>query len=387
MRIVMFYHSIISDWNHGNAHFLRGVVTELMDRGHQVFVYEPKDCWSLRNLIQEKGEMVLRKFRKVYPHLHGNSYEPDLLDLDLALAWADLVIVHEWNEHELVRKISQHRKKNSHYRLLFHDTHHRSVTDGTAMQSYDLTGFDGVLAYGAKIKDIYLSKGWAKRAWVWHEAADVRIFNPRKQLDKEGDVIWIGNWGDDERTEEIREFLIEPVKKLRLKGTVYGVRSPEHALKLLKEAGIRYGGWLPNFEVPEILSRYRLTVHIPRRPYATALPGIPTIRPFEALACGIPLISAPWDDCDRLFSSGQDFLFAQDSHEMESQMQLLLDQPKVAKQMAEQGRSTIMKYHTCGHRIDQLLDICSELGVDTGPPYSTLYSREKSRQLAAENAL
>ena len=30
MRVVMFYHSLLSDWNHGNAHFLRGIVSELL---------------------------------------------------------------------------------------------------------------------------------------------------------------------------------------------------------------------------------------------------------------------------------------------------------------------------------------------------------------------
>jgi len=34
MKIVMFYHSLVSDWNHGNAHFLRGVASELVARGH-----------------------------------------------------------------------------------------------------------------------------------------------------------------------------------------------------------------------------------------------------------------------------------------------------------------------------------------------------------------
>lgn len=367
----MFYHSIVSDWNHGNAHFLRGVVSELLDRGHQVDVYEPEDGWSRKNLVKEKGEIVLRKFGKIYPRLHGNFYEPDHLDLDKVLAGADLVIVHEWNEHELVRKLSEHRTKNSHYRLLFHDTHHRSVTDSKAMKAYDLSGFDGVLAYGTKIKEIYLAEGWAKKAWVWHEAADVRIFRHVSSPDLEGDVVWIGNWGDDERTEEIREFLIEPVKRLRLKASVYGVRYPDKALKLLKKAGIYYRGWLPNFEVPAVFGKYRLTVHIPRRPYAEALPGIPTIRPFEALACGIPLISAPWNDSDRLFTPGADFLFARDSLEMETTMQCLIDHPRMAEKMAAQGRATIIARHTCAHRIDQLMEICSELEIDTGEGRAT----------------
>jgi len=46
MRVVMFCHSLVSDWNHGNAHFLRGVCAELIARGHSVGVYEPRDAWS-----------------------------------------------------------------------------------------------------------------------------------------------------------------------------------------------------------------------------------------------------------------------------------------------------------------------------------------------------
>src|SRR5439155_26409696 len=171
-------------------------------------------------------------------------------------------------------------------------------------------------AYGTVIRDTYLRHGWARAAWTWHEATDTRVFHPLPAQTKEGDLIWIGNWGDEERTEELREFLIGPVKELGLRARVYGVRYPEWALKELADAGIEYGGWLPNYRVPEVFARYRVTVHIPRRPYARALPGIPTIRPFEALACGIPLISAPWEDREQLFRPGRDFLFATSGQEM-----------------------------------------------------------------------
>ncbi|UFS72146.1 glycosyltransferase [Geomonas sp. RF6] len=368
MHIVMFYHSIVSDWNHGNAHFLRGIVTELMARGHRVDVYEPENGWSFSNLIREKGEVALAQFRKAYPSLEGKPYRLEKLQLDRALAGADLVIVHEWNEHELVHRISEHRRKNPHYRLLFHDTHHRSVTDYRSMSAYDLSGFDGVLAYGRKIRDIYLANRWIDRAWVWHEAADVRVFHPMPGEEKEGDLVWVGNWGDGERTEEIREFFVEPVRRLRLKATAYGVRYPESAIELLAEAGIRYGGWLPNFEVPKVFSKYRVTLHIPRRPYAKALPGIPTIRPFEALACGIPLVSAPWEDSDGLFRPGKDFLFARDGHETERVLKQLLSQPQEARQLARNGLETIMQHHTCSHRIDALISICGELGLQNGAP-------------------
>ena len=59
--------------------------------------------------------------------------------------------------------------------------------------------------------------------------------------------------------------------------------------------------------LPTSFAQHRMTIHVPRRPYVEALPGIPTIRVFEALACGIPLVSAPWQDEEALVPAGRGF--------------------------------------------------------------------------------
>jgi spore maturation protein CgeB len=261
-----------------------------------------------------------------------------------------------------VQRVGDYRSTNPTFRLFFHDTHHRSVTDPDSMSRYALSHYDGVLAYGAAIRDRYLQRHWARRVWVWHEAADIRLFHPIPGQQKKGDLVWIGNWGDEERSREIREFLIEPVKALGLKATVFGVRYPQHALEELAAAGIEYGGWLPNYRVPEVFSRHRVTVHIPRRPYVESLQGIPTIRPFEALACGIPLISAPWVDREHLFSPGLDFLFARDGQEMISHLSSVLTDRGLAEALATYGLSTLRARHTCPHRVEELLAITRSAG-------------------------
>ena len=174
-------------------------------------------------------------------------------------------------------------------------------------------------------------------------------------------MVWIGNWGDDERAAELREFLIEPVRRSRLRATVHGVRYPPHALEALREAGIDYAGWLPNYEAPQVFARYRVTVHVPRRPYVQALPGIPTIRVFEALACGIPLVSAPWHDAEHLFTPGDDFLVARDGAAMQRHLRDLLNDDAMAQALAERGRRTVLARHTCAHRVDELLAIHAQL--------------------------
>jgi spore maturation protein CgeB len=131
MKMALFYHSLRSDWNHGNAHFLRGIASELQARGHEVRVFEPRAGWSLVNLVAEHGTAPLRAFHKAYPHLRSTSCTLERLALDRLLDGVDLVIVHEWNEPELVRRIGAHHQRNRDYVLLFHDTHHwLTVRDG-----------------------------------------------------------------------------------------------------------------------------------------------------------------------------------------------------------------------------------------------------------------
>jgi spore maturation protein CgeB len=356
MKIRLFYHSLISDWNHGNAHFLRGLVSELVERGHDVKVFEPRNGWSAQNLVAEHGEEPLRRFAAAYPGLKSVRYHLDELDLERALRGADLVIVHEWNDHALVRSIGQLRRRRK-FVLLFHDTHHRLVTQRDAMRSYELEHYDGVLAYGRVLAELYVREQLARRVWTWHEAADTRVFRPHPEIEKEGDLVWIGNWGDEERTEELHEFLIRPVQQLGLKAAVYGVRYPASAQAKLAEAGIAYRGWLPNFSVPEVFARYRVTLHVPRRPYVQALPGIPTIRPFEALACGIPLVCSPWKDAEHLFTPGKDFLVVRDGKQMQRQLAALLADGARRRRLAAHGLTTIRSRHSCAHRVDELLAI------------------------------
>jgi spore maturation protein CgeB len=363
MRIALFYHSLVSDWNHGNAHFLRGIASEFISRGHDVTVYVPRGGWSVTNLVEEAGHEAIQRFHDRYPGLREVQYDLGAFDLEQALDGVSLVIVHEWNTHELVQRIGQHRARHGDYRLLFHDTHHRSLTDRQSIADYQLGDYDGVLTFGEIIRDLYLAKGWTPRAWVWHEAADTRVFHPIAGLPKMGDVVWVGNWGDDERTAELYEFLFDPVTAEGLVTNVYGVRYPEEEQARLRERGIAYRGWLENFRVPEVFARHSVTLHVPRRPYVRALPGIATIRPFEALACGIPLICSPWDDAENLFTPGRDYLVARNGKEMKRHLRDLMHDHDMATELALHGHLTILRKHTCAHRVDELLAICHELGL------------------------
>jgi spore maturation protein CgeB len=357
VRVVIFCHSLVSDWNHGNAHFLRGVTGELLARGHEVAVYEPRDGWSRAHLVSEEGPGAVRAFAQRFPELSSTEYDLARLDLDAVLDHADLVLVHEWNEPELVARVGRHHDRVGGYTLFFHDTHHRAVTAPREMARFDLSAYDGVLAFGEVITRIYGERGWAARAWTWHEAADTRVFHPLPKASPQEDLVWIGNWGDEERSHELREFLLGPARRLRLSGSIFGVRYPFRARLAIRRSGLRYRGWIANYRAPECFARHRLTVHVPRRPYVRALPGIPTIRVFEALACGIPLVCSPWDDAEGLFTPGEDYLVASTGTAMALTIRDLLRDPARAAALAQSGLGTVRRRHTCAHRVDELLAV------------------------------
>ncbi|MGN6374940.1 MAG: CgeB family protein [Sphingomonas sp.] len=362
MRIVYFTHSLVSCWNHGNAHFLRGVLSDLIARGHDVRVYAPENAWSLTNLIADHGPDAIDAYREAYPELGSVSY-PENADLAPFVEGADLVIVHEWTCPKVVTQLGQLRREGGDFQLLFHDTHHRAVSAPDEMRAYDLENYDGVLAFGETLAEVYRRWGWGDRVWTWHEAADIRRFHPPVEKGERRGLVWIGNWGDGERTAELESFLFRPAQQAGLPLDIYGVRYPQAAKDMLARYGANYHGWAANAAAPGIFARHLATVHVPRRYYATTLPGIPTIRVFEALACGIPLVSAPWEDAEHLFTPGEDYLVARSGEEMTRHLAALRNDAGLRAELAAHGLATITRRHTCAHRVDELLRIAAELGA------------------------
>jgi len=399
MRIAWFAHSWLSDWNHGNAHFLRGLARALVRRGHHLALYEPFPAaaggWSLDNLLQETGGAAsVAQFRDTYPELNVTAiaasaaaprWHPGLdltvlppHDWQAQLRDIELLLVHEWVAPELLEQLVALRQRYG-FVLVFHDTHHRALSDPTALARLPLAACDAVLVFGASLERLYRSRFGVRRVYTLHEAADVSWFAPRPQH-LQCDVIWVGNWGDEERTGALHRFLIEPARALQHPGgtsdgkvsggqvarfRVHGVRYPPDALTTLAAAGIAHAGYLPNLETPNVLARARLVLHVPRGPYAAqgGLPGIPTIRIFEALACGATLVSAPWQDSEHLFDAGEDYAVARDAGAMTALLRELLADPEAALQLGNHGRRTVLARHTCAHRARELESICRHIGL------------------------
>lgn len=363
-RIAYFAHTLRSDWNNGNAHFLRGLLRAMHAQGHDVTAYEPESEWSFDNLGSEpNGSASLQQFLETYSDLDVQTYAPGQTEhlWREHLRGIQIVILHEWNPPALAHMLLSLRQECG-YKLLFHDTHHRASSSPESFATLSLDRFDGVLAFGEVLTSIYKKRFDLERVWTFHEAADTTVFKPLHKDQFDNDLVWIGNWGDDERAAELREFLVEPARQIGRGAifTVYGVRYPQAALAELEQTGIAYGGYLPNLDAPNIYAKARMTLHVPRQQYSAVMVGIPTIRVFEALACGVPLISAPWVDTEELFRPG-DFLFAANGSEMREAIETLIQNPVEARAQAARGLEIVLARHTCAHRARELTAICEDV--------------------------
>ncbi|TIR60191.1 MAG: glycosyltransferase, partial [Mesorhizobium sp.] len=190
MHFVFYTHSVVSDWNHGNAHFQRGIMRELVANGHHALALEPADGWSRSNLLAEQGPFAVERFRKDFPELMPVTYDASF-DHEAWIAKADVVIVHEWTDPDLVARIGRAKLNGGKFTLLFHDTHHRAVSATQSISALNLEHYDGVLVFGEALRESYLRAGWGRRAFTWHEAADERLFKPSPEADAVSDLVWV----------------------------------------------------------------------------------------------------------------------------------------------------------------------------------------------------
>ncbi len=342
MRIVFFYPSLLSDWNNASATGLRGVAMELLLRGHEVAIYEPRGGDSLAHVLATYGHGPVARFHAAYPGLASRRYDPATLNLDAALAEAALVIVHDETDPALMSRLAEHRARCGDYNLLLHATH------GGAFGPE----FDAMLTAGSQFSQPPNSLD-AATAIRWPAAADTRLFKPLVNQALEGDVVWVGNCPDDARLDELQEYFLRPVQRLGLRARVYGAVFTPAARQAIAQAGVQFGGWIPDFELPAIFAAFRAVVQLPPR----AAPGCPDPYLLPALACGRPVLSAAWDDADQLLRPGRDYAVARDGQELTSWLARVLADRQLAATLAQHGRQAVLADHTAAHRASTLLGL------------------------------
>ena len=317
--------------------------------------------WSRQNLIQDAGcEAARLRGRRAYPELNvarNTRRAPTRADLARG---ADVVIVHEWNEPALVAALgaAPARRRAIHACCSTTPTTARSAIP-TAMRA---------LRSRRLRRRARLRRGAGARSTAAGAGASASSSGTRRptracsarRCTRRGAraLVWIGNWGDGERTAELREL---PARAGRARSasrwTSTACATPSDALALLARYGARYRGWLPNHRAPEVFARHLLTVHVPRRSYATQLARHPDDPRLRGAGLRHPAgLARPGRTARGCSRPGEDYLVARDGTEMQRHLRGAAARRRIcARRLAAHGLATIRARHTCAHRVDELL--------------------------------
>ena len=348
MKIAVFCQSLVTDYNYPVAHFLRGLISEIQKK-HEVVVYEREQNEPLSSTVKDYGKTPVNEFYRCYPQLNSVTYDHD--SVASCIEGFDLVFVHSATDMITLNILTELKLKES-FRFVFYDDGFLFVDNMVLIREMIAPVCDMVVVNCHYIREFYMKIMDGADVEYLPYGVDLNIFHPRS-AEKEQTAVLSLDWSDACSVEELEEFFIKPVRDLRIKASVYGGRYPRHIKKILADHSIDYKGWLPSFKVPEVFARYTTAIHLPAKDSLEVRAGTVSMRMLESIASGIPVISAPWKNGEKVLTPARDYLQAGDSYEMTHYMLEMMNST-LCEVISGHGLKLLSSKHTCRLRAQEL---------------------------------
>ena len=219
--------------------------------------------------------------------------------------------------------------------------------------------FDAYFSFsGGEVLTTLEARYGARRAVALYCSVDAdRYANTGESFD--WNLGYLGTYSPD-RQPTLERLLIEPARRLpHLKFVVAGPQYPE----IDWPANVERIEHLPPLEHASFYSRQRFTLNVTRADMIAA-GWSPSVRLFEAAACGTPIISDAWRGLDELLPDGDAIIIARDSIDVVNALTALDDGKRNA--MAGSARRRVMEGHTGLVRARELADALHSLTIRTG---------------------
>jgi len=343
--------SITSSWGNGHATTYRALLKHLAARGHEVTFLE-------RDLpfYAENRDLPSPPYART--HLYGSLEE--LFDrFAREVGEADLVVVGSYVPDG--DRVGDWALELAPGRTVFYDIDTPVTLEKLARGEADYLTRDQVARYA-----MYLSFTGGPTLRVLEErlgspcaralycSVDPEVHYPEERLPA-WDLGYLGTYSAD-RQPTLDRLLLTPAR-----------RSPEGRFVV---AGPMYPAriaWPPNVERVTHLApgdhrafygSQRFTLNVTRAAMVAA-GWSPSVRLFEAAACGTAIVSDPWPGLEELFVPGREILIAETSEDVERFLRALPEEERIA--IGERARRRVLAEHTSMHRAETLERYTREL--------------------------
>ncbi|MDB6125613.1 MAG: glycosyltransferase, partial [Pedosphaera sp.] len=158
------------------------------------------------------------------------------------------------------------------------------------------------------------------------------------------DLGYMGTYSDD-RQPTLERLILEPARSWS-KGR-FAVAGPQFPQKIKWPRNVKRTVHLAPGKHRAFYNAQRFTLNVTRARMVEAGYS-PSVRLFEAAACGTPIISDDWEGLSTFFQPGREILVARSGAET---LEYLREMPEVERQfIAERALARVLAEHTAGHR-------------------------------------
>lgn len=344
MKIAILGLAITSSWGNGHATTFRGLVRELEQRGHDVTFLERDQPWyaAHRDLPEPPyGTTILYgSFDELRDTHEGVVREADLVIVGSFVP--EGVRVGDW--------VQQHARGLT----AFYDIDTPVTLGRLARAEFDylhprqIPRYDLYLSFtgGPTLRRLQREFG-AARARALYCSVDPALYFPEQRA-LEWDLGYMGTYSPD-RQPSVQSLLLEPARCLPEGRFV--VAGPQYPDPSRWPANVEHRPHLAPADHRAFYGSQRFTLNVTRRDMIAA-GWSPSVRLFEAAACGTPILSDRWPGIESLLVPHQEILLVDRTADVLDILRRCGEEERL--RIAERARTRILAEHTAAHRAAEL---------------------------------
>jgi spore maturation protein CgeB len=351
LNIVVFGLSITSTWGNGHATTYRALLKALARRGHAITFLERDVSWyrDHRDLAEAPYcQIELYDALPEVPRYYGEE-----------VANADLVILGSYvpDGGALADWITMTTKGVTAFYDIDTPVTLAALADGGAdyIRAKTIPRFDLYLSFtgGPALETIETAYG-SPRARALYCAVDPDVHAPIDVAPR-WTLGYIGTYSDD-RQPALERLLIEPARALP--NERFAVAGPQYPAAIRWPVNVERFAHLAPSEHAAFYCAQRYTLNATRADMVAAGYS-PSVRLFEAAACGVPVISDHWQGIETVLEPDREILIARGTDDV---VRVLRDIPEERRRaIGAAARRRVMREHTADHRAKQLEDYHREV--------------------------
>ncbi len=339
MKLVVLGLSLGSSWGNGHATTFRALLKAFAARGHDVLFLERAVPWYAgdhRDLAD--------------PDYCRLDYYADLDDLtrwQSEIAAADAVIVGSYVPDGVAvgRYVQQHARTAAFYDIDTPVTLAKLARgDHEYLSPAIIPGYDVYLSFtGGPTLDRLERDFGSPAARALYCSVDDASYRPL-DVPARWDLSYLGTYSDD-RQPTLTRLLIDVARAQPHRR--FAVAGPQYPADIDWPANVERIDHLPPAEHAAFYSASRFTLNVTRADMIAA-GWSPSVRLFEAAACGTPIISDRWEGLDSIFVDGAEIILADTCADVIG----ALDRDATA--LGQAARARVLADHTAATRAAQL---------------------------------